>query len=61
MENETIEKVEVKPKYTKENIINSKRYLMNKDLLNVILEEKEYTLQEVEEEINKFKKRKVVE
>lgn len=61
MENKTIEKVEETPKYTKENIINSKRYLMNKDLLNVILEEKEYTLQEVEEEINKFKKRKVVE
>ena len=61
MENKTIEKVKETPKYTKENIINSKRYLMNKDLLNVILEEKEYTLQEVEEEINKFKKRKVVE
>ena len=61
MENEVIEKVEETPKYTKENIINSKRYLMNKDLLNVILEEKEYTLQEVEEEINKYNKRKVVE
>ena len=61
MENKTIEKVEETPKYTKENIINSKRYLINKYLLNVILEEKEYTLQEVEEEINKFKKRKVVE
>lgn len=46
-------------KFVKEQIINSKRYSKNRDLLNSILEDKNYTFKEIDEIINKFMKGKV--
>lgn len=46
-------------KFTKDQIINSKKYVENKDLLNAILDNKEYTLKEIDEIINNFLKGKV--
>ncbi|HBG7381129.1 TPA: hypothetical protein KRD64_003769 [Clostridioides difficile] len=44
-------------KFTKEQIVNSKKYVNRKDLLNAILEENElYSFSEVEEIINNFMK-----
>ncbi|HCR2111363.1 TPA: hypothetical protein ONC98_003025 [Clostridioides difficile] len=44
-------------KFTKEQIVNSKKYVNRKDLLNAILEENElYSFLEVEEIINNFMK-----
>ncbi|HHI5792494.1 TPA: hypothetical protein ACP6IR_002268 [Clostridioides difficile] len=44
-------------KFTKEQIVNSKKYVNRKDLLNAILKENElYSFSEVEEMINKFMK-----
>lgn len=46
--------------FSKLQIINSKRFRANKDLLNAILDnEKKYTLEEIEELIKEFKKGKV--
>ncbi|SJQ62278.1 Uncharacterised protein [Clostridioides difficile] len=42
-------------KFTKEQIVNSKKYVNRKDLLNAILKENElYSFSEVEEIINNF-------
>ncbi len=47
-------------KFTKEQIVNSKRFNHRVDLLKVILKEETlYTLEEVENEIEKFMKGKV--
>ncbi|HGM1202843.1 TPA: hypothetical protein ACKOJU_003596 [Clostridioides difficile] len=44
-------------KFTKEQIVNSKKYVNRKDLLNAILKENElYSFSEVEGIINKFMK-----
>ncbi|VIF48688.1 hypothetical protein [Clostridioides difficile] len=44
-------------KFTKEQIVNSKKYINRKDLLNAILKENElYSFSEVEDRINKFMK-----
>ncbi|HBF6506487.1 TPA: hypothetical protein KOT38_003931 [Clostridioides difficile] len=44
-------------KFTKEQIVNSKKYVNRKDLLNAILKENElYSFSEVEDMINKFMK-----
>ncbi|SJQ21506.1 Uncharacterised protein [Clostridioides difficile] len=44
-------------KFTKEQIVNSKKYVNRKDLLNAILKEDElYSFSEVEDRINKFMK-----
>ncbi|MFN1841794.1 hypothetical protein ACK2FW_01215 [Clostridioides difficile] len=44
-------------KFTKEQIVNSKKYVNRKDLLNAILKENElYSFLEVEEIIDKFMK-----
>ncbi|HGM1476891.1 TPA: hypothetical protein ACKOO9_003848 [Clostridioides difficile] len=44
-------------KFTKEQIVNSKKYVNRRDLLNAILRENElYSFSEVEEIINKFMK-----
>ncbi|EHJ27727.1 TPA: hypothetical protein ACMVTQ_003096 [Clostridioides difficile] len=44
-------------KFTKEQIVNSKKYINRKDLLNAILKENElYSFSEVEEIINSFMK-----
>lgn len=47
-------------KYSKEQIIESKKFKSRVDVLKVILDEnKTYTIAEVENEINKFMKGKV--
>ncbi len=44
-------------KFTKEQIVNSKKYVNRKDLLNAILEENElYSFSQVDDRINKFMK-----
>ncbi|MFL8713120.1 hypothetical protein Q3304_20295 [Clostridioides sp. GD02377] len=44
-------------KFTKEQIVNSKKYVNRKDLLNAILKENElYSFSEVEDKINNFMK-----
>ncbi|WP_227862123.1 hypothetical protein [Clostridioides sp. ZZV14-6153] len=44
-------------KFTKEQIVNSKRYVNRKDLLNAILKDDElYSFSQVEDRINKFMK-----
>ncbi|EOY7157810.1 hypothetical protein ACQD5W_002367 [Clostridioides difficile] len=44
-------------KFTKEQIVNSKKYVNRKDLLNAILKENElYSFSEVEKIINNFMK-----
>ncbi|MGO1004894.1 hypothetical protein ACTPEH_05000 [Clostridioides difficile] len=44
-------------KFTKEQIVNSKKYINRKDLLNAILKENElYSFSEVEKIINSFMK-----
>ena len=51
---------EAEIKYSKEQIVNSNTYKENVDLLNAILKNnKQYTLQEVNEIINNFMKGKV--
>lgn len=46
--------------YTKEQILKSKKYKNRTDLLNTILQDnKEYTIAQVDSEIEKFMKRKV--
>lgn len=47
-------------KYSKEQIIESKKFKSRVDVLNVILDEnKTYTIADVENELNKFMKGKV--
>lgn len=47
-------------KFTKSQLVNSERYLDHVDLLNALLDEKEtYSLSEVDEKIEKYKKGKV--
>ena len=42
--------------FTKESLLNSKKYMFQKDLLNILLKDtKEYTLEEVDKKINEFK------
>ena len=44
------------PVFTKESLLNSKKYMFQKDLLNILLKDtKEYTLEEVDKKINEFK------
>ncbi len=54
-----MEKNKSETKFTKENILKSKKYHNRKDLLNVLLEDKEYTFSEVDALIDKFMKGKV--
>ena len=62
MENENKEEIEQidKPKdakFTKENILNSKKYAKQKDLVNALLKnDATYSLNEVDEIINKYLK-----
>ena len=46
-------------KYTKEQIVNSKTFINNRDLLNAILEDKSYSKKEINEIIENYKKGKV--
>ncbi len=50
----------IEEKYTKKQIVNSKTFIDNKDLLNAVLkEDKSYSKQEVNKIIENFKKGKV--
>lgn len=53
------EKKSTAVRYKKGQIIASAKYASKKDLLNALLEEKEYTLHEVDDLIEKFMKGKV--
>ena len=46
-------------KYPKEQIVNSKTFINNRDLLNAVLENKSYSKTEVNEIIKNYKKGKV--
>lgn len=46
-------------KYTKEQIVKSKTFINNRDLLNAVLENKSYSKKEINEIIKKYKKGKV--
>ena len=47
-------------KFSKEQLVSSKKYESNRDLLQTLLDkDKSYTLEEVEEKIYEFKKRRV--
>lgn len=57
-ENEQVKEKETQ--YSKRQLVFSKKYASNRDLLQVLLEDdKSYTLKEVENKINEFKKRRV--
>jgi len=50
----------IEEKYTKKQIVNSKTFIDNKDLLNAILkEDKSYSKQEINKIIENYKKGKV--
>ena len=54
------EKTEVQEKYSKERLLNSLKFIENKDLLNALLDnEKEYTIEEVEGKIKGYLKGEV--
>jgi hypothetical protein len=58
-----LEKIEtaVIAKFTKEQLVNAKKYSNRKDLVNALLQEdKLYTFGETDELINKFEKKKVI-
>lgn len=64
MDKEKIEKKEeiktTESKYSKEQLLKSKKYSNRKDLLGVLLDDKkEYSFAEVDTEIDKFMKRGV--
>lgn len=64
MDKEKIEKKEeiktTESKYSKEQLLKSKKYSNRKDLLGVLLDDKkEYSFAEVDVEIDKFMKRGV--
>ena len=46
-------------KYTKEQNVNSKTFINNRDLLNAVLENKSYSKKEINEIIKNYKKGKV--
>lgn len=53
-------KKEAAPAFTKDQLATSKRYASVRDLVSVLLEDgKQYTLAEVDEKIEAFKKGKV--
>lgn len=59
-ENAAAVQKEAAPTFTKDQLATSKRYASMRDLVSVLLEDgKQYTLAEVDEKIEKFKKGKV--
>lgn len=51
---------EKETKYSKKQLVSSKKYASNRDLLQVLLQDNiTYTLKEVDKKIEDFKKRKV--
>ena len=58
--NKTAEDAVMEPKFSKEALLNAKRFRHNHDLVSTLLEDGvEYTISEVEEKIEKFLKGKV--
>ncbi len=58
--NEKQEEMQQESRFTKQQIMTSKKFKNRVDLINTLLKENElYTINEVEEKINKFLKRKV--
>lgn len=60
--NETAAPAKAAPEavYTREQIMSSRRYAARRDLVGVLLEDgRQYTLAEVDEKIERFKKGKV--
>lgn len=54
------EKVAEAVSYTKEQILSAKKYIHRKDVVNVVLKDRQsYTLKEVDDLIEKFMKGKV--
>jgi hypothetical protein len=54
------EEINEKNKFTKEQLVQSKRYMDRIDLLNVLLQtDKSYSLEEVDDLMNNFMKGKV--
>lgn len=54
-----MEKTTSEEKFTKEQIVNSKTFIENRDLLKAILEDKSYSKKEINEIIQKYMKGKV--
>lgn len=46
-------------KFSKEQIVNSKTFINNRDLLNAVLEDKSYSKNEINKIIENYKKGKV--
>ncbi|MEF2641436.1 MAG: hypothetical protein U0O04_03485 [Clostridia bacterium] len=46
-------------KFSKEQIVNSKTFINNRDLLNAVLEDKSYSKKEINKIIENYKKGKV--
>lgn len=60
MSKNKIEEKEQEKQFYKSQLVSSKKYASNKDLLQVLLEDnKMYTFEEVNNKIEEFKKRKV--
>lgn len=58
--NEKQEEIQQESKFTKQQIITSNKFKHRVDLINTLLKDDElYTINQVEEKINKFLKRKV--
>ena len=59
--NQEVEQVKTEePRYSKKQLVSSKKYASNKDLLEVLLNDNDlYTFEEVESQINEYKKRSV--
>ena len=54
---QSVEEITQEETYTKRAILNSKRYIKQKDLVNALLDEdKKYTLKEVDNTIRKYLK-----
>ncbi len=54
---QSVEEITPEQTYTKQAILNSKRYIKQKDLVNALLDEdKKYTLKEVDNIIKKYLK-----
>lgn len=54
---QSVEEITQEETYTKQAILNSKRYIKQKDLVNALLDEdKKYTLKEVDNTIRKYLK-----
>ena len=58
--NKSVEESTMEPKFSKEALLNAKRFRKDRDLVSAVLEDGvEYTISEVEEKIEKFLKGKV--